>query len=1215
MSKQPKILFYIILLYSIFAISNIAFAMEAEIKPYWAQTYGGAGDDIIHSMAKTIDGGYIIAGETNSFGYGGSDVIVIKVDKAGIIEWQKVYGGEDIDVALSIQQTMYGGYIIAGYTESSFPDAEDMLVMKINEAGGVEWRKAYGDGLNDRANAIKQTSEGEYLVVGQSQYSGNESGYIRALKLDANGDILWQKGYWYNSKEKGNDIEILEDTLENDVFAILGSIDYFGTGVEDIIMLKVELNVIVIDNEVYYEDTIKWQKVYDTGRYEEAYDLIVTSDGGFIAAGTMNENISDTDFLIIKMNSQGEIEWQRRYGIGGEGNDERAYSIVQTPDQNYVITGFAPLGPHWVSYVLKLDPYGNIIWQKYIINYGAEFARGEVIQLDDDGSLVLGVKWKKGVFEDQEIVVLRMNSNGNIDSSCNFIFDVDIPYYNSGAVASSSYLLSEDTQDSIKGLNCWEGISYLEMGEMCKCALQFENIEPSFGCSVGGEEVLITGNYFVADRMDVYFNSYKAMHVKVIGNTISAFTPGKETGIVDLTLNKSCTHDIQINLTAEDAYEYLGEPDIDDVNPKSVSTKGSNLISIEGNYFSSHSAVYFEAEVGDVIYKEYSPSVTYISRYKLEARTPYNFPVSVANVCIENELCGKSCKTEALGFYGIYENMPFIPHTGTTAGETVVKIYGKPEIIGSVYSVFFDGVPVSKIDKQGGLLIVESPAHKEWDAKIKLCGYTFEPDTPCVTLPGIYEYSTFGFVTGIEKYIKVVDTTRDKLVDLQFYNPEKQSDILFNYEPVSSAFSENTTIPGRYAYVAMILPGGLEVLKIHTGTLEIEAGYSSPNELLKPKDIAVAEYYNATQGVDPIYHLIVGANEYTFGGYIGGVLILNAETMQLIQYIPVPSLALGQVLHISVVNDKVFLSSVKGFLSDNWQFLVILRYEPDLHQWVILCEIDGQQLPRVQNPIINIGLDNFYDVDLGIERVCMVVPEYSLHQAPGYKQGALLCSSPCQPFDQEISLDEINIQVFPQDVTIGEIIINPDTGETDWKAFVADSWTNKWTRINGLLTPNPIRDDPKDTGGTTPVACEIRSNYDKVYFVNAYSTDAPEEADITVVNAFTNNALSPIIGIPEGYEPRSIAIQEVLHAAHFVEAAILTVEAMPDNDFINANKREVLLNKLAVIEQLMNSPANEQAVVANTEAFKNQVDNFIVNDAKEKELISFSDALIVAIQE
>src|SRR4030042_4187737 len=112
----------------------------------------------------------------------------------------------------------------------------------------------------------------------------------------------------------------------------------------------------------------------------------------------------------------------------------------------------------------------------------------------------------------------------------------------------------------------------------------------------------------------------------------------------------------------------------------------------------------------------------------------------------------------------------------------------------------------------------------------------------------------------------------------------------------------------------MILPGGLEVLKIHTGTLEIEAGYSSPNELLKPKDIAVAEYYNATQGVDPIYHLIVGANEYTFGGYIGGVLILNAETMQLIQYIPVPSLALGQVLHISVVNDKVFLSSVKGFL-------------------------------------------------------------------------------------------------------------------------------------------------------------------------------------------------------------------------------------------------------------------------------------------------------------
>ncbi len=161
----------------------------------WQETYGGSASDIAYSIQQTSDGGYIIAGVSYSFGVENGDVWVLKLNNAGIIQWQKAYGGTAIDRAYSIKQTADGGYIIAGDTQSFGAGAFDAWVIKINSSGDIQWQRAYGGEYGDSANAIQQTDDGSY-ILGASTYSyGNGQSDVWVLKLTSNGSILWQKTY------------------------------------------------------------------------------------------------------------------------------------------------------------------------------------------------------------------------------------------------------------------------------------------------------------------------------------------------------------------------------------------------------------------------------------------------------------------------------------------------------------------------------------------------------------------------------------------------------------------------------------------------------------------------------------------------------------------------------------------------------------------------------------------------------------------------------------------------------------------------------------------------------------------------------------------------------------------------------------------------------------------------------------------------------------
>jgi hypothetical protein len=153
-----------------------------------AKTYGGTGWDEASSVRQTSDGEYIVAGRTNSFGAGSDDIFLIKTDAYGNIIWAKTYGGTDNDVASSVQQTSDGGYIVAGRTNSFGAGSDDIFLIKTDAYGNIIWAKTYGRTYWDNASSVRQTSDGGYIVAGRTYSFG--AGYdIFLIKTDANGDI------------------------------------------------------------------------------------------------------------------------------------------------------------------------------------------------------------------------------------------------------------------------------------------------------------------------------------------------------------------------------------------------------------------------------------------------------------------------------------------------------------------------------------------------------------------------------------------------------------------------------------------------------------------------------------------------------------------------------------------------------------------------------------------------------------------------------------------------------------------------------------------------------------------------------------------------------------------------------------------------------------------------------------------------------------------
>lgn len=199
----------------------------------WQKAYGRANNDQANFVQQTSDGGYIIAGYTLSFGPDG-DAWALKLSRDGAVEWQKRYRSGGDDFPTSIHQTSDGGYIMAGYTNSFGGGDYDLWVMKLATDGSVVWQKAYGGTRLDYANGGCPTNDGGYIVVGSTWSVGNLSGDVWALKLSGDGTIEWQKAYGGDNRDDGTSIRQTSDGG----YIVAGFTWAFGAGSGDVWALK-----------------------------------------------------------------------------------------------------------------------------------------------------------------------------------------------------------------------------------------------------------------------------------------------------------------------------------------------------------------------------------------------------------------------------------------------------------------------------------------------------------------------------------------------------------------------------------------------------------------------------------------------------------------------------------------------------------------------------------------------------------------------------------------------------------------------------------------------------------------------------------------------------------------------------------------------------------------------------------------------------------------
>ncbi len=254
----------------------------------WDKTFGDGGRDLAASVQQTSDGGYILAGLTDSYGAGSYDAWLVKTDSSGNKQWDKTFGESSCDVAYAVQQTSNGGYILAGSTSSYGAGNEDFWLVKTDSDGNKEWDKTFGGGGRDSASSVQQTSDGGYILAGStgSYGAGNYDFWI--VKTDSNGIKEWDNNFGGTDYDGAYAVQKTSDGG----YILAGYAESYGAGNGDVHIVKTDSN-----------GNKEWNKTFGGHSWGSASSVQQTSDGGFIIAGyTRLYGAGLDDFWLIKAN-------------------------------------------------------------------------------------------------------------------------------------------------------------------------------------------------------------------------------------------------------------------------------------------------------------------------------------------------------------------------------------------------------------------------------------------------------------------------------------------------------------------------------------------------------------------------------------------------------------------------------------------------------------------------------------------------------------------------------------------------------------------------------------------------------------------------------------------------------------------------------------------------------------------------------------------------
>ncbi len=315
---------------------------DAEGNEVWSKTYGDNEklNYSASSVQQTRDGGYIIAGYTQSFETGERDVYLMKTDKEGNEVWSKTYGGKGNDGAFSVQQTSDGGYIIAGYTNT--PEfQQDVYLIKTDGQGNKEWNKTFGGPYNDQARSVQLTSDGGYIIAGYSYPFGIDYRDVYLVKTDAEGNEQWSKTFGDTERDRAFSVQQTSDG------------GYIIAGATQEVPIVEILDAYLIKTDP--EGNEQWSKTYGGVNGDHALSVQQTSDSGYIIGGeTTSFGAGNFDAYLVKTDAEGNEIWNKTFG---GVNHDSVSSVIQTSDGGYIIVGYT--GSYgqgkWDVFLIKID--------------------------------------------------------------------------------------------------------------------------------------------------------------------------------------------------------------------------------------------------------------------------------------------------------------------------------------------------------------------------------------------------------------------------------------------------------------------------------------------------------------------------------------------------------------------------------------------------------------------------------------------------------------------------------------------------------------------------------------------------------------------------------------------------------------------------------------------------------------------------------------------
>jgi hypothetical protein len=367
---------------------------------HFCKAIGGKNDDGGVSLIQTSDGGYAITGGTYSFGAGGEDVYVVKLDANGNLQWTKTIGGPESEEGVSLIQTSDGGYAIAGLTQSFGAGEDDVYVVKLDANGNLQWTTTIGGKKEDGGFSLIQTSDGGYAIAGYTLSFGAGEADVYVVKLDANGNLQWTKTIGGPGSEIGFSLIQTSDGG----YVIAGSTESFGVGGADVYIVKLDAN-----------GNLQWTKTIGRPGNEIGFCLIHTSDSGYVIAGsTTSFGTGGVDVYVIKLNANGNLQWTTT--IGGKEEDV-GVSLIQTSDGGYAIVGSTKSfgAGEWDVYVVKLNANGKPQWTKTIGTKDEKFIKSSIIQTSDGSYVIAGTTRSFGA-GGRDVYVVKLDKNG--DACC-----------------------------------------------------------------------------------------------------------------------------------------------------------------------------------------------------------------------------------------------------------------------------------------------------------------------------------------------------------------------------------------------------------------------------------------------------------------------------------------------------------------------------------------------------------------------------------------------------------------------------------------------------------------------------------------------------------------------------------------------------------------------------------------------------------------------------